>query len=326
MHPIRRILVAVKDPQAKSLPAVTKAAQLAKALGASLELFHGISSPLVLDAYALSGAFPEVERETRQECAAKLERIAAGLRTGGIEVAVSARWDYPVYEAIIRRARQIQADLIVAERHVGKHIVPGLLHLTDWELLRLSPVPVLLVKTAGSYQRPTILAAIDPAHTFSKPAKLDAEILQASSLFATALRGTTHAVHAYIQVPAVPSRRVTADTIKAIAAQAAEEAQGRFEQALAKSGIPRKHRHLVGRHPIDAIEQTAREIDSDIVVMGAISRSGLKRLMIGNTAESVLDSLTCDLLIVKPRTFVAKVPAAPRGVRYMTSPLVQVPY
>lgn len=326
MHPIRRILVAVKDPQAKSLPAVTKAAQLAKALGASIELFHGLSSPLLLDAYALSGKFPQVEREMRKESLVQLERIAAGLRAGGVEVAVAAQWDYPVYEAVIRRARQIQADLIVAERHVGRHIVPGLLHLTDWELLRLSPVPVLLVKTGGSYQRPTILAAIDPAHAFSKPIKLDAEILHASSVFATALRGTTHAVHAYIPVPAIPSRRVTADIIQAVTAQAAEEARRHFEQALAKSGIPHKYRHLVGRHPIDAIEGTAREIHSDIVVMGAIARSGLKRLAIGNTAESVLDSLNCDLLIVKPPSFMGKVQPTPRGIRYMTSPLVQLPY
>jgi universal stress protein E len=39
---------------------------------------------------------------------------------------------------------------------------------------------------------------------------------------------------------------------------------------------------------------------ASLVVMGAISRSGLKRIFIGNTAEQVLDSLRCDLLIVKP--------------------------
>jgi universal stress protein E len=33
--------------------------------------------------------------------------------------------------------------------------------------------------------------------------------------------------------------------------------------------------------------------------MGAMSRSGLKRIFIGNTAEKVLDSLQCDVLIVR---------------------------
>jgi universal stress protein E len=35
--------------------------------------------------------------------------------------------------------------------------------------------------------------------------------------------------------------------------------------------------------------------------MGATSRSGLKRIFIGNTAEHVLDSLQCDVLVVKTR-------------------------
>jgi hypothetical protein len=44
-------LIAVKDPTAKSLPAVDKGAQLARALGAHVELFHAISTPLYIDAY-----------------------------------------------------------------------------------------------------------------------------------------------------------------------------------------------------------------------------------------------------------------------------------
>jgi universal stress protein E len=34
--------------------------------------------------------------------------------------------------------------------------------------------------------------------------------------------------------------------------------------------------------------------------MGAVSRTGLKRIFIGNTAEHVLDSLRCDVMVVKP--------------------------
>jgi hypothetical protein len=44
MRNIRRILVAVKDPKSKSLSAMVKAAQLARAWGAELELFHGVGT------------------------------------------------------------------------------------------------------------------------------------------------------------------------------------------------------------------------------------------------------------------------------------------
>jgi universal stress protein E len=71
----------------------------------------------------------------------------------------------------------------------------------------------------------------------------------------------------------------------------------------------------VGDLPAAAIEQAARRTRSDIVVMGAVSRSGLKRLIIGNTAERLLGELPCDLLIVKPASFASGVPARTRGPR-----------
>jgi universal stress protein E len=60
--------------------------------------------------------------------------------------------------------------------------------------------------------------------------------------------------------------------------------------------------------------------------MGAVSRSGLKRLLIGNTAERVLDLLTCDILIVKPAQFADRVPRTRRGVRLVSVPPVGGPF
>ncbi len=50
------------------------------------------------------------------------------------------------------------------------------------------------------------------------------------------------------------------------------------------------------------------QLSADVVIMGAVSRSGLKGLFLGNTAEDVLDHLPCDLLIVKPDGFEAILP------------------
>jgi nucleotide-binding universal stress UspA family protein len=88
-----------------------------------------------------------------------------------------------------------------------------------------------------------------------------------------------------------------------------------FEQGLPLGDIPPGHRHLLAGDPRDVIPQVARSIGADIVVAGALSRSGLKRLLIGNTAERLLDELSCDLLIVKPAEFACPVPASVRGAR-----------
>jgi len=54
--------------------------------------------------------------------------------------------------------------------------------------------------------------------------------------------------------------------------------------------------------------------------MGAISRSGIKRLVLGNVAEQVLDALPCDVLVVKPANFKARVGKKGRGVQLIPTP------
>jgi universal stress protein E len=53
----------------------------------------------------------------------------------------------------------------------------------------------------------------------------------------------------------------------------------------------------------DELASVVKRINAAIVVMGAVSRSGLRRVFIGNTAERLLDDLNCDLLVVKPANF-----------------------
>jgi universal stress protein E len=321
MHTTRRILVAVKDPVARSLPAVMKAAQLASALGAHLELFHCIKTPLFVELYGSDGTLESIARTILRQQRERLERLARKLREQGHDgVSAHVQWDYPVFESIIRRANETRADLIVSERHAGRHITPGLLQLTDWELLRNSPVPVLLVKTAGVYQKPVVLAAVDPSHANAKPGNLDEHILHVAAMFSETLRGSLHAVHSYIPLPTpFPNDLRTQGAVRALTSDIEAKATRRFDRLLRSTDISNARRHLRAQHPINAIEDTARKLKSSIVVMGALSRSGLKRLFIGNTAESLLDSLACDFLIVKPDHFESAAQRRRRGARSSTS-------
>jgi universal stress protein E len=324
MRAIRRILVAIKQTEARSLPIVAKAAQLARALGAEMELFHAIDAPLYTDvANSDRRAVKQLADYWCRQFAQQLDRAAARVRGADLKIATAVEWDYPGYEAIIRRAHRIAADLIIAECHGRRHVAPWLLHMTDWELLRLSPVPVLIVKSPRPYRHPVVLAAVDPSHAFAKPGRLDEEILQLGGALEEALRGTLHALHACalplpVGTPPIAWTRgkMQAPAIQAeIEAKAVAQARPGFDRVLKSADIPRSRRHLVARHPIDAIPELARRTHCAIVVMGAVSRSGLKSIFIGNTAERVLDCLQCDLLVVKPQRFETRVPRAVRGVR-----------
>lgn len=307
MRPIRRILVAIKDPSVRAIPAVEKGIQLARQFGASLELFHAIATH-VYTSFGLEDAeLAEFRRARLERSQSQLEAIAARARKEGVKARAVAEWDYPPHEAIVRQAQRMKADLIVAECHAGKRVAPLLLRLTDWELLRLSPVPVLLVKSRKAYSRPTLLAAVDPTHANAKPARLDEEILAAATAFRQALRGSLHVAHAFFPIPddVTPTELLNEDATQRIEERARTKARARLDATLkrAELRLSRSHRHLLNQHPVNSIPQLARKVRSDIVVMGAISRTGIKRFLIGNTAERIIDDLACDVLVVKPKDF-----------------------
>jgi universal stress protein E len=332
MQPIRRILVAVKNPAARSLPAVNKAAQIAKGLGAQLTLFHDIATPL----YAGSFQPREVDlkswqREVQTARREQLEKLAARVRRHGIDVDVAADWDFPAYEAIVRKAQRISADLLVVEnRHsldghgTGRHPARWLLAYTDWELLRLCPIPVLLVKSQRMYRRPRVLAAIDPPHERARSSKLDRQILRAGALLVHALHGELHAVHAL--QPALPLMTAMPDAplIDFTAARANGERIARRSITKAVDGfdIKRSHCHVIEGRPNEVIPRTAKRERAAIVAMGVVSRSGLKRFFIGNTAEFVMDAIAADILVVKPADFDSRIPRAGRGVQILSLPLL----
>jgi universal stress protein E len=173
MHPIKNILVAIKTLDARTLPALRKAVQLAKANGASLELFHALSQTVLIEALdARKISLREFEAEQSAKALKRLNTIAQRVRKHDVEVSCAVEWDYPASEAIVRRALKTRCDLIVAERHASRHVAGWLLAYTDWELLRQAPCPVLLVKTSKPYHRPTVLTAVDPFHEHAKPARL----------------------------------------------------------------------------------------------------------------------------------------------------------
>jgi universal stress protein E len=297
------------------LPAVAKATQLARALGAELELFHAIDAAVYVDMLGASVAgLAQFESEERSAYLQRLERIAARARLHSPSVTVAAQWDFPAYEAIVRRALESEADLVVAECHPGRHHAPGFLRLTDWELLRLCPIPVLLVKGVRPYRRPTIVGAVDPGQALGKPVALDEQILLLGAEFSHALHGKLHAAHAYQPAGVVGRWAAGSGSTEPNAASA----QLGLESLVARTGVPVDGCHLLGGTAHEVLEQLARRLPADIVIAGSMARSGVQGALIGNTAEWLLRHLSCDLLIVKPQEFANRVPLCRAGARQVT--------
>jgi universal stress protein E len=108
--------------------------------------------------------------------------------------------------------------------------------------------------------------------------------------------------------------------INGLELHAQRAAKARFDRALRSTRIARSRRYLIARDPINGILDAVEQSHCAIIVMGAVSRTGFKRLLIGNTAERMLDDLRCDILVMKSSKFHSRVPSASRGASLLLSP------
>jgi universal stress protein E len=152
---------------------------------------------------------------------------------------------------------------------------------------------------------------------------LDDRILKLSAAVSSALHGRLHSVHAYESEPVglYPTDALDPATAQELNIKLRAAAQERYRRALRGSALRGAPQHLVDAPPTRGIVQTAREIGADLVVLGAVSRSGLDDVLTGNTAEQLLDRLSCDLLIVKPAHFKSRIARAQAGVRLIPATL-----
>jgi universal stress protein E len=305
MKKLRRILVAVADLHHTHGGALRRAAELARSTGARVELFHVVTVPLMKSKRFGRTLVPfQLTLEESVAVAQKsLARIVHSELFQGCRVDSVAVAETPAHEAIVRRAMATHSDLIINGTSPRGFANRMLLRHTDWELVRHSPVPLLLVKSTRQARKPLVLAAIDPLHANSKPARLDGKILDVASGMATILKATVHAFHAYMPlsvVLAASSGEPVVWDIPALETKHTQVVLREFTRALRRTKIPASRRHLRAGAAATELPECARSIRATLVVMGAVSRSWLDRLFVGNTAERVLDELVCDVLIVKP--------------------------
>ncbi len=88
-----------------------------------------------------------------------------------------------------------------------------------------------------------------------------------------------------------------------------EEAARRLQEFLESLAVDQTQIqvHLSWGTPWQEIQRIARHQAADLIVIGTVGRSGIKGLLMGNTAEKVLDTCNCSILTVKPDGFVSPI-------------------
>jgi nucleotide-binding universal stress UspA family protein len=288
-------ILAATDFSRAAMVAVRRAAQLAHATGARLELMHVLPpEPSPTSWTALRSAFGFDATRARDDALSRLQRAAA---RGGADLAAPVALHLAegrAHAAIADRAVAIDADLVVVGAHGEHFVLDVFVGTTAQRVLRASPVPVLVVRQAPIYRYEQVLIAAD----FSA-----ASVASARSARQLFLGATFHFLH--VCEPQFEGSLALAGasqtTIEDQRRRAADDALRALESFARDAGFEDGKRSVRVRHgyPPARIKEHAAELDVDVIVLGAQGKSWLEAGLLGSVSEHVAAETPCDVLLVK---------------------------
>lgn len=313
-----RKIVAVCTGDARDAASLRTAAGLTRSHGGQL---------LVLGVVTAGHEVQELARHAGIEADEIIERMQAELRTSvdplvaqhcaGIGVTVQIRAGKPFLE-IIHEVIDNQRDLVIKAAEPFDGLRRYLFTSTDQHLLRKCPCPVWLVTDDLRTSARSVVAAVDVDDDNDVPrsAGLNATILDTAVAIADHSGAPLHLVHVWDAPAEDMVRRWSTDDDGPL--RYVLETMGQHERALdalvadVRARNPRAAEldikpHLTRGAPRIAIAEQVKALNADLLVMGTLTRTGVPGLIIGNTAEDVLNAVECSVVTVKPPGYVSPV-------------------
>lgn len=300
-----RILVQTRGSSADD-PAVSRAFALAKRSGARLMLLDVFDElPLAFEPLLSSLSMPDAREEAERERRGELAHVAATLRENGVPADYDVRWGQPVLE-LVQEAVNGRHDMLVMEDDRPRGI-----HSVTQSVIRHCPAPVWIVKNAPHVPPPRVVAAVDPIG--STAGSFDRKVLELAAGAAEALGAELYIVHAWQplhdEYEWLPDgfRRLSEkkDVIEETRARHAHAVESMVRSVLPHAGAERYR--LVEGPPADAVLDAVEEIAADLLVVGTARSAMYARLLLGKTAESILERVPISVLAVKPDGFISPV-------------------
>jgi|TARA_B110000008_G_scaffold62230_1_gene62080 universal stress protein E len=300
MLDINHILV-VLDNEHPEQHAFDRALALASSVNADITILGSC-----YEAYCEDSSSLEIETKNKikdalmNNCQLWLDGFVDEAQKQGIEISTEVHWQKNLHNAVMESLNTKDFDLVIKGTKAHKGIIDRVFTHSDWNLLRHCPAPVLLVKSSKPWANNRILASIDATSHDEGHRLINENILDFAEHLSDHFSTDLHLVNSYPMVALafamVPEVTAPDDIQKYITEQHKDEC----ERYAKKYNINDDHIHITEGDPDDVVEVMAKEIEADLIVIGTVAREGLSGVLLGNTAERIVDRVACDVLVIKP--------------------------
>ena len=231
------------------------------------------------------------------------------------QMTVIFKFGKPVVE-IIKEAIRGRHDLVIKAASGKQTFKDRLFGNIAVKLLRKCPCPVLIIKPSEKVSFQKILAPVDPENVGEETTRtgenenfIHKQVIDISIGMAQMENSHLHILHCWFlpgeTILASGRTRIDSDNLDHMR-MLAEKIHSRKISAFVAEYDLSDIRHsivILKGDPGDVIVDYADKNGIDLIVMGTIGRSGLSGLLIGSTAENVINRVNCSVLTVKPENF-----------------------
>jgi len=264
-------------------PLLQKAVFLARSAQAEVHLF---SCDATL-ARMLSHAYPTEEAERACEISltehlAYLRKLRQSIGAAAVQISVDAACRYPLYDGVAAKLAETPVDLIMKSPSGAHPLRRFAFDANDWQLLRQSPVSLMLVSGRPWRAAPQFAAMVDVS---ADPILRMAEtVMRTSDYLSLACRGELDVIYS----------ETSSDTgVRSARA-------GDLERLAREHHLQPGHLHLLDGAPEQTLAAFAAHRQYDAVVLGGLThRAGLAALA-GTLTSRLVEILQTDFLLVKP--------------------------
>lgn len=313
MQRFKNILVVV-DTESMTSSVLERARWLAQANDARLTLVDVIDTEpgeLARTFAALPGRRArQLEAEVLELHRTRLSEVAVSLINDGLSVETVVLHGTGFIQ-IIRHVLKFGHDLVVKAAQRGPD--RPFLRAPDLHLLRKCPCPVWILNGESDAKSARIMAAVDPDLEDQSRDALNQMVMQLATSLSQQDGAKLDVVNAWhVQEEATLSHsliKMKPEEIAAILTHEERLSKARLDRLMAgfTDFAPfSRVLHLKGI-AADVIPDHVETESIDTLVMGTLGRTGISGFFIGNTAETILNRVSCSVLAVKPQGFVSPV-------------------
>ena len=291
----KKILVAVHSGFT-DVPAIQRALALASSTDVDIMLYSAVYDEYIPNISVVADQIQKMHQSMLDSEIEKLEEIKSHLVPVAQSVEVLAQWEPSVTEGITKAAEQFNADLIIVSSTRHSSLSRLFLSNTDWEILRHVYMPIIFAHQHENKPYKKVVIAVESAYNNDNTAQLEDRMITIGKWICEIFNAELHLAHAY------PPQFTATSMDYMIPAELSEELKQKHKSSLnklaSKHNVSETNTHFIEDFPRIGIPKLAKDIESDLVIMGLVSRSFIDRFLIGSTTEYLLDHLECDVLTV----------------------------